>query len=183
MSYGGRWDIVQAARRLAAAVASGALRPEDIDEAALRAASWRSADMPDPDLFIRTGGDHRISNFLLWNLAYTELLCLRHVVAGFRRAAVRGGAGVIRGPRAPLRAHRDQARGRRARRLAVLRQRVLTAMVLVAVLLGVMLGLPPIATIWLVTVLVLIGAWEWAAFIGKAAPRRARRSRWSWRHC
>jgi len=56
----------------------------------------------------------------------------------------------------------------------VLRQRVLTAMVLVAVLLGVMLGLPPIATIWLVTVLVLIGAWEWAAFIGNgSAPARA----------
>jgi phosphatidate cytidylyltransferase len=57
----------------------------------------------------------------------------------------------------------------------VLRQRVLTAMVLVAVLLGVMLGLPPIATIWLVTVLVLIGAWEWAAFIGNgsAAARAA----------
>ncbi|HET9865059.1 MAG TPA: phosphatidate cytidylyltransferase [Steroidobacteraceae bacterium] len=56
----------------------------------------------------------------------------------------------------------------------MLRQRVLTAMVLIAVLLGVMLGLPPIATIWLVTVLILIGAWEWAAFIGNArAPARA----------
>ncbi|HKU91068.1 MAG TPA: phosphatidate cytidylyltransferase [Steroidobacteraceae bacterium] len=56
----------------------------------------------------------------------------------------------------------------------MLRQRVLTAVVLVAVLLGVMLGLPPIATIWLVTVLVLIGAWEWAAFIGNgSAPARA----------
>jgi phosphatidate cytidylyltransferase len=56
----------------------------------------------------------------------------------------------------------------------VLKQRVLTAMVLVAVLLGVMLGLPPIATIWLITVLVLIGAWEWAAFIGNgSAPARA----------
>ena len=48
----------------------------------------------------------------------------------------------------------------------MLKQRVLTAVVLVAVLLGVMLGLPPIATVWLVTVLVLIGAWEWAGFIG-----------------
>ncbi len=50
----------------------------------------------------------------------------------------------------------------------VLRQRVITAVALVAVLLGVMLGLPSIATVWLVTVLVLVGAWEWAAFIGKA---------------
>jgi phosphatidate cytidylyltransferase len=52
----------------------------------------------------------------------------------------------------------------------VLRQRVLTAVVLVAVLLGVMLGLPPIATIWLLTVLILIGAWEWAAFMGNGSP-------------
>jgi phosphatidate cytidylyltransferase len=52
----------------------------------------------------------------------------------------------------------------------VLRQRVLTAIVLVAVFLGVMLGLPPIATIWLVTVLILIGAWEWAAFTSRGSP-------------
>jgi phosphatidate cytidylyltransferase len=52
----------------------------------------------------------------------------------------------------------------------VLKQRVLTALVLVAVLLGVMLGLPPIATVWLLTVLVLVGAWEWAGFIGKGRP-------------
>jgi undecaprenyl diphosphate synthase len=72
VSYGGRWDIVQAARKLAAAVASGALRIEAIDE--VRFASELSlADVTDPDLFIRTGGDHRISNFLLWNLAYTEI--------------------------------------------------------------------------------------------------------------
>lgn len=53
----------------------------------------------------------------------------------------------------------------------MLRQRVLTAVILVAVLLGVMLGLPFIATVWLVTVLVLIGAWEWAAFTGSGTPR------------
>ena len=56
----------------------------------------------------------------------------------------------------------------------MLRQRVLTALVLAVVLLGVMLGLPPIATIWLLTVLILIGAWEWAAFLGNSsAPARA----------
>ena len=53
----------------------------------------------------------------------------------------------------------------------MLRQRVLTAIVLVVVLLGVMLGLPPIATVWLVTALVLVGAWEWAAFVGGNTPR------------
>src|SRR5262245_44448294 len=72
VSYGGRWDIVQAARRLAAEVASGALSVDGIDEARF-ARELQLGDVADPDLFIRTGGDHRISNFLLWNLAYTEL--------------------------------------------------------------------------------------------------------------
>ncbi|HUQ09587.1 MAG TPA: polyprenyl diphosphate synthase [Steroidobacteraceae bacterium] len=72
VSYGGRWDIVQAARRLAAAVASGALPQDAITEDRF-ARELTLAGVPDPDLFIRTGGDHRISNFLLWNLAYTEL--------------------------------------------------------------------------------------------------------------
>ncbi|MEG3182617.1 polyprenyl diphosphate synthase [Novilysobacter erysipheiresistens] len=71
-SYGGRWDIAQAARSLAADVAAGRLSPDDIDEAAL-GARVALADLPAPDLFIRTGGDTRISNFLLWQLAYTEL--------------------------------------------------------------------------------------------------------------
>ena len=71
-SYGGRQDIACAARALAAEVAAGRLRPEDIDEAMLDA-RMALADLPPPDLFIRTGGDHRISNFLLWQLAYTEL--------------------------------------------------------------------------------------------------------------
>ena len=71
-SYGGRWDIANAAREMAIEVAAGRLRPEDIDEAALGARTALS-DLPPPDLFIRTGGDLRISNFLLWQLAYTEL--------------------------------------------------------------------------------------------------------------
>jgi len=72
VSYGGRWDILQATRRLAASVASGALRVDAIDEERF-ARELALRDVPDPDLFIRTGGDHRISNFLLWNLAYTEI--------------------------------------------------------------------------------------------------------------
>jgi len=71
-SYGGRQDIAGAARTLAAEVAAGRLRAEDIDEAAVDA-RMALADLPPPDLFIRTGGDQRISNFLLWQLAYTEL--------------------------------------------------------------------------------------------------------------
>jgi len=72
MSYGGRWDITGAVRTLAAQCAAGALRAADITEEQV-AGSLALAGLPDPDLFIRTGGEHRISNFLLWNLAYTEL--------------------------------------------------------------------------------------------------------------
>lgn len=71
-SYGGRQDIAMAARALAREAAAGRLDPESIDEAAV-ARHVALADLPPPDLFIRTGGDFRISNFLLWQLAYTEL--------------------------------------------------------------------------------------------------------------
>lgn len=72
VSYGGRWDIVQANQKLAEQCLVGALNPRDITEARFSAA-LELAGVPDPDLFIRTGGERRISNFLLWNLAYTEL--------------------------------------------------------------------------------------------------------------
>jgi undecaprenyl diphosphate synthase len=72
VSYGGRWDIVQANQRLAEQCLAGSLNPRDITDAHVSAA-LELADMPDPDLFVRTGGERRISNFLLWNLAYTEL--------------------------------------------------------------------------------------------------------------
>jgi undecaprenyl diphosphate synthase len=72
LSYGGRWDIVQATRQIAARVAAGQLDPQAIDEATI-GAGLQLADVPEPDLFIRTGGEQRLSNFLLWHLAYTEL--------------------------------------------------------------------------------------------------------------
>jgi undecaprenyl diphosphate synthase len=72
LSYGGRWDIAQAARRLAERVQAGAMEPAAVDEQAL-GRELALADAPEPDLFIRTGGEQRLSNFLLWNLAYTEL--------------------------------------------------------------------------------------------------------------
>ena len=72
VGYGGRWDIVNAARQLATACIDGALRPGDINVENFGDA-LQLAGLPDPDLFIRTGGEKRISNFLLWNLAYTEL--------------------------------------------------------------------------------------------------------------
>jgi undecaprenyl diphosphate synthase len=72
LSYGGRWDIAQAARRLAERARAGTLDPVAIDEQAF-GHELALADAPEPDLFIRTGGEQRLSNFLLWNLAYTEL--------------------------------------------------------------------------------------------------------------
>jgi undecaprenyl diphosphate synthase len=72
VSYGGRWDIVEAARAIARDCASGALRADEIDEDML-GERMQLAGLPDPDLFIRTGGEVRVSNFLLWNIAYAEL--------------------------------------------------------------------------------------------------------------
>lgn len=72
IAYGGRWDIAAAAQALAKQCLAGERRIDEIDEAAI-AGAVALAGLPDPDLFIRTGGEHRISNFLLWNLAYTEL--------------------------------------------------------------------------------------------------------------
>ncbi|UCC73087.1 MAG: isoprenyl transferase [Gemmatimonadota bacterium] len=72
ISYGSRSEIVEATRRLARRVAAGQLEADRIDEAAF-AAELYTAAWPDPDLMIRTSGEYRISNFLLWQLAYTEL--------------------------------------------------------------------------------------------------------------
>lgn len=73
LSYGGRADIAQAARTLALRVSRGELDPASIDETLL-AAALQTADMPDPDLVIRTSGECRLSNFLLWQSAYAELV-------------------------------------------------------------------------------------------------------------
>ncbi len=72
LAYGGRWDITEACRSLASDVIAGTLKAAEIDEAHV-AARVALAGIPDPDLLIRTGGERRISNFMLWNLAYTEL--------------------------------------------------------------------------------------------------------------
>jgi undecaprenyl diphosphate synthase len=72
LSYGGRSEIVDAAKALVERVQRGELKPEEIDEAAL-ASSLYQPDMPDPDLVIRTAGEMRVSNFLLWQISYSEL--------------------------------------------------------------------------------------------------------------
>ena len=71
-NYGGRWDITQAAKKLASLVQDGELSVDDITPEKM-ADNILLSDCPEPDLFIRTGGEKRISNFLLWQLAYTEL--------------------------------------------------------------------------------------------------------------
>ncbi|MCR5013539.1 MAG: isoprenyl transferase [Bacteroidales bacterium] len=72
LSYSGRWEITEAARRLATAAKEGKVNPDEINEDAFNA-YLPSADIPDPELLIRTSGELRISNFMLWQLAYSEL--------------------------------------------------------------------------------------------------------------
>jgi undecaprenyl diphosphate synthase len=71
-NYGGHWDIVEAAKRLARRIEQGTLQSQDINES-LFTQQLCLADLPEPDLFIRTGGEKRVSNFLLWQLAYAEM--------------------------------------------------------------------------------------------------------------
>ncbi len=84
-NYGGRIEIAHAARRIAAAAASGALDPADVDESSV-AARLYLPEMPDPDLLIRTSGEQRISNFLLWQAAYTEFVFTPVLWPDFDRA-------------------------------------------------------------------------------------------------
>lgn len=73
LSYSSRWEITRAARRIAAEAIEGKIKVDDIDDAML-ASHLSTSQYPDPDLLIRTGGDQRISNFLLWQSAYAELM-------------------------------------------------------------------------------------------------------------
>jgi len=85
-NYGGKWDIACAAQALARKVREGLLEPDAIDSDML-AAEISLSDVPAPDLFIRTGGEQRISNFLLWQLAYTELYFTDTLWPAFNEAA------------------------------------------------------------------------------------------------
>ena len=121
VNYGGRWDIVQACRQIADAVVHGGLDPAKIDEQCVD--GWTSlADLPPLDLFIRTGGEYRVSNFLLWQLAYAELYftdtlwpdfdqtCLRQAIESYanrERRYGRTGEQVATQPDARSRRKRD----------------------------------------------------------------------------
>jgi len=83
-NYGGKWDITQAVQQLAQQVQQGDLAPQEITAEHITA-KLSSHDLPEPDLFIRTGGEQRISNFLIWQLAYTELYFTPILWPDFRR--------------------------------------------------------------------------------------------------
>lgn len=84
LSYSGRWDITQAVQRIAQDTGHGIIAPEDVNEATV-ARYLSTAGMPDPELLIRTSGEQRISNFLLWQLAYTELYITELLWPDFRK--------------------------------------------------------------------------------------------------
>ena len=83
-NYGGRAELVDAIRGIAREVATGRLSPERIDERAVHRHLY-APDMPDPDLLVRTSGEYRISNYLLWQLAYSEMLFTEVLWPDFRR--------------------------------------------------------------------------------------------------
>ncbi len=86
LSYGGREEIVRAAKLLAADAAAGRIRPDKIDEKALEARLWTgAAGLPDLDLCIRTSGELRVSNFLLWQIAYAEIVVRDELWPDFRQ--------------------------------------------------------------------------------------------------
>lgn len=84
LSYSGRWDITEAVKKLAHRVKNGEVRPEDIDDEMI-SGHLSTADIPDPELIIRTSGEYRLSNFLLWQLAYSELYITETYWPDFRR--------------------------------------------------------------------------------------------------
>lgn len=86
LSYSGRQEIIDAVRDIAQRVKSGLIRPEEINERVF-AAHLYTNDLPDPDLLIRTSGEQRVSNFLLWQLAYTEIYVTKILWPDFRKSA------------------------------------------------------------------------------------------------
>src|SRR3546814_14324159 len=97
LGYGGRQEIASAARQLAAAVAAGEISPEDIDEECF-AAGLLTAGIPDPDLVIRTSGEQRLSNFLLWQSAYSEFLFLDKLCHDFHTIDLEAAVPAFRRP-------------------------------------------------------------------------------------
>ncbi|WP_343864092.1 isoprenyl transferase [Caenispirillum bisanense] len=96
LSYGGRAEIVAAARRLAEEARAGRIDPAAIDEAAV-AGRLFTADIPDPDLLIRTSGEQRVSNFLLWQIAYAEMVFTDTLWPDFTRVELEAAVAAFHG--------------------------------------------------------------------------------------
>ena len=148
--YGGRWDLAAAARRLARRIEGGRLRAADLDEAALGDA-LSTAGLPDPDLLIRTGAEQRLSNFMLWQTAYTELFFADCWWPDFDERWLERAIRDYRGPPAAVWQMTQTA------------LRIATAAALVALL---ALGLHFQLMHWLALLGILCGAAEWARLAG-----------------
>src|SRR6266568_4520072 len=151
-NYGGRWDLMQALAKL---VRSGPMPEGGFTEEQV-ASQLALNYAPEPDLFIRTGGEQRISNFLLWQLAYTELYFTPTLWPDFDAAQLDAAIAWYR---------------ERERRFG--RTRVLTAAVLLAVLLSALFLLPGNGWVAFCALLLGIAAWEWGALAGLAAAGRS----------
>ena len=180
-NYGGRWDIMQAVNRL---LQERPRRSGGFNEAHL-APYLALAFAPEPDLLIRTGGEQRVSNFCLWQLAYTELYFTEYPVARLRRGGFRPGAGVLPRARAPLRPHQRAAGAARpacagwaARRTGLsggirarmLWQRILTVAVLLPLFLAGLFLLSNLYWTLLLSAGLGVAGREWARLAG-FAPR------------
>jgi undecaprenyl diphosphate synthase len=88
LSYGGREEILEASRKLVVDALAGKILPDDIDSAAFSQRLW-TADIPDPDLLVRTSGEMRVSNFLLWQISYAEIVIFQKFWPDFRRDDLR----------------------------------------------------------------------------------------------
>ena len=156
VAYGGRGDLVNAARSLARQAAAGTLDPDDID-AERFAAELEMARIPDVDLLIRTGSDRRISNFVLWSLAYSELYFSDVLWPDF------GSGELLRA--IEFYASRQRRFGRTAQQIEskpVLRARVITALVLAGGMTVTVLYFPTWAVAGVIGLFCLGGVWEWA---------------------
>ncbi len=164
-NYGGRWDIAQAVQKLLAAQPEAAqgFAPEALEP------YLAMAYAPEPDLFIRTGGEQRVSNFLLWQLAYTELYFTDVLWPDFDARTLAGGDRVVSHPRATVRA--DQRAAPRDREHLMLKTRVVTALLLIPVVIAALFALDAHAWGVLMLLVVCIAAGEWSR-LSRLSPRR-----------
>ena len=172
LNYGGRAEIVDAARR---AIEAG-IRPEELDEQ--RFASFLyTAGQPDPDLLIRTSGEMRVSNYLLWQIAYTEIYVTETLWPDFRRRHLLEAVARVPEARAALRRHRPSTALRSSPRSMT---RVISGVLLAAAALAAILLLPFIALRVVVCLVAGLAADEYVHMTSHASPERRAASNGRW---